>query len=162
MKVCLYEPDIPHNVGSMIRLCACMGVALHIIEPCGFPFDDKRLRRVAMDYYDLTTIVRHPSWPAFLDFHTAVDVHQSTTPPRLVLLTTRASTPLTTFRFEPADILLFGRESSGVPENVHSAASARVRVPVHATTRSLNLVQAASMVVCEALRQTNQFPGPSI
>jgi len=149
MLIALFEPDIPQNTGSMIRLSACMGVPLHIIEPCGFPFDDKRMRRVAMDYYDLAVIVRHASWQKFLDFSKGK---------RLVLLSTHASQPITNFVFEPDDILLFGRESAGVPDYVRDAANERVRIPVRAGARSLNLAQAASMVVGEALRQTKGFP----
>ena len=147
MILCLYEPDIPQNAGSMIRLCACMGVPLHVIEPCGFPWDDKRLKRVAMDYYDLAQITRHTSWNAFLQQEYG----------RLVLLTTHATHAYTDFSFHKDDILLLGRESSGVPQAVHDAVSARIGVPVKTGARSLNLVQAASMVVGEALRQTKGF-----
>jgi len=152
MFIALFEPDIPQNTGSMIRLSACMGVPLHIIEPCGFPFDDKRMRRVAMDYYDLADIIRHASWQKFLDFSQAKEGG------RLVLLSTHASQPITSFMFQPNDILLFGRESAGVPDYVRDAANERVRIPVRAGARSLNLAQAASMVVGEALRQTKGFP----
>lgn len=143
MILCLFEPDIPQNCGSLIRLAACMGVPLHIIEPCGFPFDDKRMRRVAMDYYDLAEIVRHVSWEKF----------RAAQKGRLVLMTTKASQPYTEFAFAADDILLFGRESSGVPDFVHAAADARIKIPVQAATRSLNLVQAASMALGEAMRQ---------
>ena len=151
MLLCLFEPDIPQNTGSMIRLCACMNVGLHIIEPCGFPFDDKRMRRVAMDYHDLVEITRHASWQQFLE-------SEPVKGKRLVLLSTHASTPITKFSFKHADILLFGRESSGVPDYVHERADERVKIPIQAGTRSLNLAQAASIVVAEGLRQTNGFP----
>jgi len=152
MLVALFEPDIPQNTGSLIRLCACMGAPLHIIEPCGFPFDDKRMRRVAMDYYDLAAIVRHSSWRAFLDFN------QSLQSARLILLSTHASDCYTDFAFRPDDILLFGRESMGVPEYVHEKADARIRIPMQQGARSLNLALSASMVLGEALRQTKGLP----
>jgi len=152
MKIVLFEPDIPQNTGSMVRLSACMGIPLHIIEPCGFPLEDKRLRRVALDYYDLAAIIRHRSWQAFME------CDHIRNGARLVLLTTHATQYHTDFHFQPDDILLFGRESSGVPDYVREAAAASVKIPMQAGARSLNLVQAASMVVGEALRQTNQFP----
>jgi len=145
MMIALFEPDIPQNVGSMIRLSACMGVPLHIIEPCGFPFDDKRMKRVAMDYGDLASITHHVSWQAFLAAQNGS---------RIVLLSTHASQPYTDFTFQSGDILLFGRESAGVPDYVRDTADARVRIPVQPGARSLNLVQAASMTLGEALRQT--------
>lgn len=148
MILALYEPDIPQNTGSLIRLAACMDVPLHIIEPCGFPFDDKKLRRVAMDYYDHAAIVRHISWQAFLGF-----AHGGN-PKRVVLLTTQTPTPYTQFTYQPEDILLLGRESSGVPEAVKNSADARVTIPMNKTVRSLNVALAASMVLGEALRQT--------
>ena len=149
MLLVLFEPDIPQNTGSMIRLAACMGMGLHIIEPCGFPLDDKRMRRVAMDYYDLALPVKHISWQAFLEWRGTR---------RIILLTTRATQSYTDFRFQADDILLLGRESSGVPAEVHATADASVKIPVQAPARSLNLVQAASMVAGEALRQTGQLP----
>ena len=153
MLISLFEPDIPQNTGSMIRLCACMGVPLHIIEPCGFPLDDKRMRRVAMDYHELVSITRHVSWQKFLDFN------QIQGGKRLVLLTTRGSQSFIDFAFRPDDILLFGRESSGVPDYVRETVDAGVKIPIQAGARSLNLAQAASMVLGEALRQTNGFSG---
>lgn len=147
MFLCLFEPDIPQNTGSMIRLCACMGLELHIIEPCGFPLDDKKLRRVAMDYGNPDTIKRHTSWDAFLE------LYQVKEKKRLVLLTTRATQSYTDFTFHPDDILLLGRESSGVPEHVHQNVDERVKITTCSGTRSLNLVQAASMVTGEAIRQ---------
>jgi tRNA (cytidine/uridine-2'-O-)-methyltransferase len=149
MLIALFEPDIPQNTGSMIRLCACMNVPLHIIEPCGFNLDDKRMKRVSMDYSDLVSVVRHISWQAFLDAHPTK---------RLVLLSTHASQLLSDFTFEPEDILLFGRESSGVPDHVRDRADVRVRIPMRTGARSLNLAQSASMVLGEALRQTKGFP----
>lgn len=148
MNIVLFEPDIPQNTGSIIRLAACMGTALHIIEPCGFPFDDKRLRRVALDYYDLAEIIRHTSWEKFL-------VYKEATGGRLLLLSTKASQSYTGFTFAENDLLLFGRESSGVPGYVQDAADARLKIPMQNGARSLNVALAAGMVLGEALRQTN-------
>lgn len=145
MDIALFEPDIPQNTGSIIRLSACLGAALHIIEPCGFAFDDKKLRRVALDYYDLANITRHASWPAFLDWKKEK---------RLILLSTKAATPYMEFTFAAGDILLLGRESSGVPDDVHTAAAARIKIPMQNGARSLNVALAAAMVLGEALRQT--------
>lgn len=153
MFVALFEPDIPQNTGSIIRLCACLELGLHIIEPCGFPFDDKRMRRVAMDYYDLVPMTRHTSWQKFLEFK------QQQAGSRLILLTTRGTKNHIDFAFRPGDILLFGRESSGVPQYVRDVADESIRIPLSAKARSLNLAQAASMVAGEALRQTKLFPG---
>jgi tRNA (cytidine/uridine-2'-O-)-methyltransferase len=149
MRLALYEPDIPQNLGAFIRLGACLGVPLDIIEPCGFPVDDKRIRRAAMDYYDLASIVRHASWDAF---------RRDKAPGRLVLLTTKGATNLQDARFQPDDILLLGRESAGVPDEVHKAADLRLRVPLKPGARSLNVALAAAMVLSEALRQTDGFP----
>lgn len=150
MIIALYQPDMAPNVGSLMRFSACMGVALHVIEPCGFPLDDKRLRRTAMDYFDPALFFRHASWEGF-----EAAVQGS----RLVLLTTKASQAYTEFRFRKDDVLLLGRESAGVPESMHSRADARISVPMRPGIRSLNLVQAACMIGGEALRQTQQFPG---
>jgi tRNA (cytidine/uridine-2'-O-)-methyltransferase len=148
MRLALYEPDIPHNLGAFIRLSAGLGVPLDVIEPCGFPVDDKRIRRAAMDYYDLATLVRHASWAAF---------RRDRPPGRLVLLTTTGAQRLPDATFRPDDILLLGRESAGVPPEVHAAADLRVRIPLQAGARSLNVALAASMVLSEALRQTSGF-----
>lgn len=147
MFLCLFEPDIPQNTGSMIRLCACLGLELHIIEPCGFPLDDKKLKRVAMDYGDHVIITRHRSWKAFLELYQVKEKR------RLVLLTTQATKNYTDFSFQEDDIVLLGRESSGVPDTVHKAVDHRIGIKTQAGTRSLNLVQAASMVAGEAIRQ---------
>ncbi len=155
MLIGLFEPDIPQNTGSIIRLCACMGVGLHIIEPCGFPFDDKRMRRAAMDYYDAANITKHMSWQRFLEFK------QSQPQARVVLLSAHASEPYTEFSFRPDDILLFGRESAGVPAHVRDAADAYINVPMQPGLRSLNVALAAAMVLGEGLRQTNMFPKKS-
>ncbi len=152
MRLALFEPDIPQNVGAFIRLSACLAVPLDIIEPCGFPVDDKRIRRAAMDYYDLARIARHASWEAF---------RRDRTPGRLILLTTKAihSFPNVTFRGD--DILLLGRESAGVPDDVHAAADLSLRIPLQKGARSLNVALAATMVLSEALRQTNGYAGLS-
>jgi tRNA (cytidine/uridine-2'-O-)-methyltransferase len=148
MRLALYEPDIPQNLGAFIRLTACLGVALDIIEPCGFPVDDKRIRRVSMDYYVRAAIVRHSSWLAF---------RRDRPPGRLVLLTTRGSARFPDVAFQPDDILLCGRESAGVPPDVHEAADLSLRIPLQAGLRSLNVALAAAMVLAEALRQTAGF-----
>jgi tRNA (cytidine/uridine-2'-O-)-methyltransferase len=148
MRLALYEPDIPQNLGAFIRLAACMGTPLDIIEPCGFPVDDKRIRRAAMDYYDLARLHRHASWAAF---------RRDRTPGRLVLLTTAGAVALPHAAFRPDDILLMGRESAGVPAEVHDDADLRVRVPLQKGARSLNVALAAAMVLSEALRQTDGY-----
>ncbi len=152
MQLALFEPDIPQNLGAFIRLAACLGVPLHIIEPCGFPVDDRRMRRASLDYYDLATLVRHPSWTAFRRSHL-----ERRPEGRLVLLTTAGAVPLPQARFEASDILLLGRESAGVPSEVHEAAGLRVRVPLKKGARSLNVALAGAMVLSEALRQTSGF-----
>jgi len=148
MRIALYQPDIPQNAGSLLRLGACLGLAVDIIEPCGFLLDDRKLKRAGMDYIDLAEMTRHSSWSAF----------QAARQGRLVLLSTKAEASHLDFAFRPDDILLLGRESCGVPDDVHDAADARVRIPMKAGTRSLNLAMAAALVVGEALRQTQGFP----
>ena len=152
MRLALFEPDIPQNLGAFIRLSACLGVPLDIIEPCGFPVDDKRIRRAAMDYIDLATVVRHSSWTAFLR---ARELDRPAG--RLILLTTKGAADFPAVAFQQDDILLFGRESAGAPEEVHQAADLRLRVPLQKGARSLNVALAAAMVVSEALRQTSGF-----
>jgi tRNA (cytidine/uridine-2'-O-)-methyltransferase len=148
MRVALFEPDIPQNAGALIRLGACLGVVVDIIEPCGFLWSDARLRRAGMDYLDHAEIVRHASWLDFLARRAG----------RLILLTTRAEHSYTGFMFERDDTLILGRESAGVPDHVHEAAHARLRVPMRPGLRALNVAQAGAMVLGEALRQTNSFP----
>jgi tRNA (cytidine/uridine-2'-O-)-methyltransferase len=150
MRLALYEPDIPQNTGAVLRLAACLGVGVDIIEPCGFVLDDKRLRRVGMDYLDAVELARHASWARYLAAHGEE---------RIVLLTTAAETDYQDFRFAPDDVLLCGRESAGVPEAVHAAADARIRVPMAPGARSLNVAVAAAIVLAEALRQTGLLPG---
>jgi len=151
MRLALYQPDIPPNTGTILRLGACMGVPVDIIEPCGFPFSDRSLRRAGMDYIDHARIERHLSWKDFL-----AASRQSAG--RIVLLTTRATESYADFAFRRDDVLLLGRESAGVPEEVHRAADARIRIPMENCVRSLNVAVAASMVLGEALRQTGLLP----
>ncbi|NQV46248.1 MAG: tRNA (cytidine(34)-2'-O)-methyltransferase [Rhodospirillaceae bacterium] len=144
MRLALFEPDIPQNTGTLMRTAACLGVSVDIIEPCGFVFSDKQLRRAGMDYLDLGQVERHTSWEAF----------QASLESRLVLLSTRAAAVYTDFRFQETDILMVGRESAGVPDHVFEATDAQVRVAMSPGARSLNVAQAAAMVLGEALRQT--------
>jgi tRNA (cytidine/uridine-2'-O-)-methyltransferase len=148
MRLALYEPDIPQNAGALIRLGACVGVGVDIIEPCGFLFSDKGLKRSGMDYLELAEVTRHISWAVF----------RAARRGRLVLLTSKASIPYTEFAFEADDIILVGRESAGVPQDVHDAAAARLRIPLKPGLRSLNVAQAGAMALGEALRQTKGFP----
>ena len=151
MRLALYQPDIPPNTGAMLRLAACFGVSVDIIEPCGFPFSDRDLRRAGMDYIDHVDLRRHESWDAFV-----ADRGKG----RLVLLTTQGSKPYTAHRFAQDDILLVGRETAGVPDEVHEAADARLVVPMAPHTRSINVALASAIVLGEALRQTDLFPRP--
>lgn len=144
MRLALFEPDIPQNTGTLIRLGACLGVSVDIIEPCGFTFSDRSLRRAGMDYVERATIDRHASWAAFL---------KKEGKNRIILLSTRAAEPYTGFKFEPDDILLLGRESAGVPDEVHERADARVLIPMAEGARSLNVALAWAMVLGEAMRQ---------
>ncbi|GAB4145986.1 MAG: tRNA (cytidine(34)-2'-O)-methyltransferase [Sphingomonadales bacterium] len=157
MRLALFEPDMPPNTGAMLRLGACLGVAVDIIEPCGFPFSDRAMRRAGMDYIDHASIRRHADWPAF-------EAWRREAGQRLVLLTTKAAIDYTAFAFRPDDIILLGRESAGVPDHVHAAADARLIVPMRPGLRSLNVAMTAAMVLGEALRQTGGLPGrdPSI
>ena len=149
MRLALFEPDIPQNCGTILRLATCLGVAADIIEPCGFLWDDRRLRRAGMDYLAGADVTRDESWAAFLRQRRG----------RLLLLTTRAEQSYLDMAFSAGDVLLFGRESAGVPDAVHQAADARLRIPMRAGQRSINVALAASMVLGEALRQTKGFPG---
>jgi tRNA (cytidine/uridine-2'-O-)-methyltransferase len=151
VSLALYQPDIPQNTGAALRLCACLDVALHVIAPAGFDFSDRALRRAGMDYVALATLVRHRSWEDF-------EAWRKGSHGRLILNTTRAAQPYVDFAFTSDDILLFGRESVGAPDAVHTVADARVRIPMRAGLRSLNLTTAAAMVLGEALRQTDSFP----
>jgi len=149
MRLVLYEPDIPQNAGTMMRLAAALGVAVDLIEPCGFLVDDRRLRRAAMDYADFLDLSRWTSWRRY-----AEAAHLG----RLVLLTTRASQPYTSFAFAADDRIMVGRESAGVPDAVHAAADARIVIPLRPEARSINVATAAAMVLGEAIRQTVAGP----
>lgn len=144
MRLALFQPDIPQNVGACIRLSACFGVELHVIEPVGFDFGDRSLKRAALDYGPLGHMTRHADWESF---------QRDRAPGRLVLFTTKGASPLTDFIFEPDDVLLFGRETAGVPEAVHTAADARVFIPIRPETRSLNLSVSAGIGLWDAVRQ---------
>jgi tRNA (cytidine/uridine-2'-O-)-methyltransferase len=147
MRIALYQPDIPQNAGTILRLCACFGIEAHIIEPAGFPTTDRAFRRAGMDYLDAVTVKRHRSW---LDFESWRRIERS----RLVLFTTAGSLPYLEFSYQTGDILLFGRESAGAPPEVHTAADARLLVPMRKGLRSLNVAITAAMAVGEAMRQT--------
>ncbi len=151
MRLALYQPDIPQNAGTMLRLAACLGIAVDLIEPAGFVMTDKHLRRAGMDYLDNMELVRHSSWQAYID--------QPARQGRLILLTTRASEIYTDFRYVPDDTLMVGRETDGVPDDVRQFVDDAVRVPMVRQMRSLNVAVTAAMVLGEALRQTHQLPG---
>ncbi|MCZ4281850.1 tRNA (cytidine(34)-2'-O)-methyltransferase [Kiloniella laminariae] len=153
MRLALYQPDIPQNTGTMLRLAACMKVAVDLIEPCGFVLNDKKLKRSGMDYLEQAELLRHSSWNAFI-----ADRDQRTDKGRLILLSTKAESSYTDFAFLPSDTLMVGRESAGVPEDVHSYADARIIIPMAQGVRSLNVAVSAAMVLGEALRQTAGFP----
>ncbi|HUI98419.1 MAG TPA: tRNA (cytidine(34)-2'-O)-methyltransferase [Xanthobacteraceae bacterium] len=146
MRIALFQPDIPQNTGTILRLAACLGIEAHLIEPAGFPTTDRAFRRAGMDYLDHVALVRHVSWEAFAAWRRAERL-------RLVLFTTRATTSYLDHAFAPRDILLFGRESSGVPEEVHAAAEVRLKIPIRPALRSLNVAMTCAMAVGEALRQ---------
>ena len=148
MRLALYEPDIPQNTGTLLRLAACLGVPVSVIEPCGFVFSDQRMRRAGLDYLDSVNLTRFESWDAFIADRAG----------RLVLLTTRAATAYTDFAYQSDDILLLGRESAGVPDAVRDLVNAQVIIPMAPDLRSLNVAVAGAMVLGEALRQTDGFP----
>lgn len=151
LRLALYEPDIPQNTGAAIRLCACLGAGLDVIEPCGFRWDIKKIRQSAMDYMDMLALTRHKSWDAF---HEQAQAQKR----RCVLMTTRAATSYTDFEFRPDDILIAGRESAGVPDHVHAICEGRVVIPMQPGLRSFNVITASAMILGEALRQTRGFP----
>lgn len=150
----LYQPDIPQNTGTMIRMAACLDVRVHLIEPAGFPLSDSALKRAGMDYLERAALIRHLDWSAF-------EAARKAAGRRLVLLTTKSTLPYTDFAFRPDDMLLLGRESAGVPDALHDGADARITIPMAAGMRSLNVAVSASMVLGEALRQTGTFPTSS-
>jgi tRNA (cytidine/uridine-2'-O-)-methyltransferase len=148
MRLCLYEPEIAGNVGAVMRLGACFGVCVDLIEPMGFEWDDRRVRRTAMDYIDHVEVVRHASFDAF----------REATPGRLVLFTTKGDRSPYEFAFEPDDVLIFGKESGGVPAPVAAASDASLRIPIRPEVRSFNLATSAALALGEALRQTGELP----
>jgi tRNA (cytidine/uridine-2'-O-)-methyltransferase len=151
MPIALFEPDIPQNAGTMLRLAACLGVEAHLIEPAGFPVGDYAFRRAGMDYLDQVALMRHPSWHHFDHWRRARSC-------RLVLFTTTAAVSYLDHPYRPDDILLFGRESAGVPDHVHAAADVRLRIPMRPAMRSLNVAMTCAMAVGEALRQVGGVP----
>jgi len=151
MRIALFEPDIPQNTGTILRLAACLGLEAHLIEPAGFPVSDRAFRRAGMDYLDQVSIARHVSWEAFETWRRQEGL-------RVVLFTTRASKPYLDHKFRADDILLFGRESAGVPEKVHASADARLVIPMLPGLRSINVAMTCAMAVGEALRQTRGWP----
>jgi tRNA (cytidine/uridine-2'-O-)-methyltransferase len=151
MIIALYEPDIPQNTGTILRLGACLGVAVHIVGPAAFPANEKAFRRAGLDYLDHVSVVNHVSFGTFEDWRKQEGR-------RVVLLSTKASNAHIDLTYRESDVLLCGRESAGVPEEVHRAADARVRVPMRQDLRSLNVAVSLAMVLGEALRQTGGFP----
>ena len=149
MRLALFQPDQAGNVGTILRLAACLGVPVDIVEPCGFPYSDRALKRAGMEYAEMAAVTRHSGWEAF----------EARLEGRLLLFTTASALPLPEVHFEAADTLLFGSESRGAPEAVHKRADLRVRIPQAAGTRSLNLAVAAGIGLAEALRQTGSWPG---
>ena len=150
MRIALFEPEIAGNVGAVMRLCACLGVAVDLIEPMGFTWDDRRVRRAAMDYIDHVSVTRHASFAAF---------RATLGSGRMVLFTTKATSDAYGFAYRPDDVLLFGKESAGVPPEVAALADDKVRLPMRSEVRSLNLATSAALALGEALRQTGGLPG---
>lgn len=151
MRLALYQPEIPQNTGTLIRLSACLNVHLDVIEPCGFVWNDQKLRRAGMDYIELANMTRHLSWEKFLS-------QQQSNAHRIILLDAHAKQSFLDFKFRETDVLLLGKESSGVPDSVLKEVTETVIIPMVPGTRSLNMAISASIVLSEALRQTNQFP----
>lgn len=151
MRIALFQPDIPQNTGTILRMAACFAIAVDVIEPTGFSLTDGALRRAGLDYLEKAALVRHLSWPSFWAGHRETGA-------RLVLFTTAAEHRHTDFGYRADDVLLFGRESAGVPAEVHVAADARLKIPMAEGTRSLNLAVSAAIAVGEGLRQTGGFP----
>lgn len=155
LRLALFQPDIAQNTGTIIRMAACFGLPVSIIEPAGFPVSDRAFRRAGMDYLDAATIDRHVNFTEFNDWRRASGA-------RLILATTRAAIPHTEIRYLAGDIILFGRESLGAPDEVHAAADARIRIPMRVTLRSLNIAMSAAILTGEALRQLDAFPKETI
>lgn len=152
MRIALHNPEIPQNTGGILRLCACFGVPLEIIEPCGFQMTDAKLKRAGMDYIAKAHMTVHPDWESF----------RAACPGRLLLATTKASESIYDFAFDAEDVLVFGSESSGAPEHVHAAADCRIRIPMRPNIRSFNLAVSAGIILSEALRQTGGLPSPGV
>ncbi|MFN7101428.1 MAG: tRNA (cytidine(34)-2'-O)-methyltransferase [Pseudorhizobium sp.] len=148
LRIALYQPDIPGNTGTILRLAACLGLGVDIIEPAGFDISDRNLKRAGMDYLASVALTRHVDWQAF-------EAWRATSGRRLVLASTKAAVPYVEHRFNPDDVLLFGRESAGVPDHVHAAADARILIPMVQGQRSINVAVSAAMIAGEALRQTS-------
>ena len=144
-KIALYQPDIPQNTAAIVRTCSCLGVQLEIIEPCGFLLSDSRFKRVVMDYMDISSIKFYKSYEEFLE---------SKKSKRIILATTKAKDIYTDFNFKKDDTLLFGRESSGVPESLHKSIKFKIKIPMNENKRSLNLATSAAIIISESLRQT--------
>lgn len=144
IHIALYQPDIPQNVGAAMRLCACLGISLDIIHPCGFPWDYKKIKQSGMDYVEQVDLIEHNSWAAFQETYKER---------RIVLMTTKTNTAYTDFEFQENDILMAGRESAGVPEEVHEQLEHHITIPMAGQARSLNIINATSMIAGEALRQ---------
>ncbi|TCS60918.1 tRNA (cytidine(34)-2'-O)-methyltransferase [Varunaivibrio sulfuroxidans] len=157
MRIALYQPDIPQNTGALLRLGACLGVGVDVIEPCGFIFSTRKMARAGMDYIDHVELRRHASWQAFCASRGEEPRRREGTG-RLILLSTRAAVPYTDFEFAPTDTLLLGRESAGVPDAVHDAVDSAILIPMRPGMRSINVAQSCAMVLGEALRQTRSFP----
>jgi len=153
MQIALFQPDIPQNTGTILRLCACLDVAAHIVEPAGFPISDRHFRRAGMDYLDQVALMRHDSWSKFEQWRNDSGY-------RLILFTTKGASSYLDYHYGLNDILLFGRESAGVPDEVAAAADARLAIPIKPSLRSLNVAVAAAMALGEALRQTSSGTNP--
>lgn len=153
MRLALYQPDIPQNTGTILRLAACMGIPVDVIGPAGFDISDRSLRRAGLDYLAHVDLTRHESWETF-----EANRRLAMPAPRLLLLTSHGSVPHIEFRFEPNDTLMLGRESAGVPDAIHTAVDARLRIPIVPGLRSLNIAVAGAIVLGEALRQTDGYP----
>lgn len=154
MRLALYQPDIPQNTGTLLRLGACLDLQIDIIEPCGFLFNEKSMRRAGMDYLEFSKYRRHNSWNDFLEYRAQHPEEYG----RIVLLTTHGATSFIDFEFKENDIILMGRESAGVPDSVHNLADARLLIPMNPNARSINMAVSAAMAITEGLRQTNGFP----
>lgn len=154
MRLALFQPDIPQNTGTLLRLGACLDLPIDIIEPCGFIFNERAMKRAGMDYLNLANYRRHNSWQDFLEYREQHPEEYG----RLILMTTKASIPYTDFKFKSNDIILMGRESAGVPDSIHQMVDSRLIIPMNQNARSINVAVSAVMVIGEALRQTNLFP----